>query len=214
MREHGCDLEIALHLDRISPPPSIWFNKKRLQQWCLDRFQPFGSKGAQGVHGWPFKTHIMYWAAATAAMANTREKASCLSAIMLRTYHGRQNRTLEMTRPRPLRSRREQLGMTLIMLSSKNERAPSRTRISGDRSARVSELPSDRALWSNHGIACHVLYPRFPADPGIGHLGGIHSYWSRRRIRCNLARKPCCHARLFRLSAKRRLRRNTRPSIF
>ena len=64
-------------------------------------FQPFESKGAQGVHGWPFKTHIMYWAAATAAMANTREKASCLSAIMLRTYHGRQNRPLEMTRPRP-----------------------------------------------------------------------------------------------------------------
>jgi hypothetical protein len=38
MREHGCDLEIALHLDRISPPSSIWFNKKRLQQWCLDGF--------------------------------------------------------------------------------------------------------------------------------------------------------------------------------
>jgi hypothetical protein len=36
--EHGCDLEIALHLDRISPPPSIWFNKKRMQDWCLAGF--------------------------------------------------------------------------------------------------------------------------------------------------------------------------------
>jgi hypothetical protein len=38
LREHGCHLEITLHLDRISPPPSIWFNKKRMQQWCLDGF--------------------------------------------------------------------------------------------------------------------------------------------------------------------------------
>jgi hypothetical protein len=35
-----------------------------------------------GVHGWPFKAHMMYCAAATAAVANAREKASCLSAIM------------------------------------------------------------------------------------------------------------------------------------
>jgi hypothetical protein len=27
------------------------------------------------VHGWPFKIHTMYWAALTAAMANTMEKA-------------------------------------------------------------------------------------------------------------------------------------------
>jgi hypothetical protein len=38
MREHGCDLEIALHLDRISPPPSIWFNKRRMRDWCLAGF--------------------------------------------------------------------------------------------------------------------------------------------------------------------------------
>jgi len=38
LREHGCNLEITLHLDRISPPLSIWFNKKRMQQWCLDGF--------------------------------------------------------------------------------------------------------------------------------------------------------------------------------
>jgi hypothetical protein len=38
MRDHGCDLDIALHLDRISPPPSIWFNKKRMRDWCLAGF--------------------------------------------------------------------------------------------------------------------------------------------------------------------------------
>ena len=38
LREHGCNLEITLHLDRISPPLSIWFNKKRMHQWCLDGF--------------------------------------------------------------------------------------------------------------------------------------------------------------------------------
>jgi hypothetical protein len=38
LREHGCDLEIALHLDRISPPPSVWFNKKRMRDWCLAGF--------------------------------------------------------------------------------------------------------------------------------------------------------------------------------
>ena len=39
LREHGCDLEITLHLDdEISPPPSIWFNKKRMRQWCLAGF--------------------------------------------------------------------------------------------------------------------------------------------------------------------------------
>jgi hypothetical protein len=38
LREHGCDLEIALHLNRISPPPSIWFNKKRMRDWCVAGF--------------------------------------------------------------------------------------------------------------------------------------------------------------------------------
>jgi hypothetical protein len=38
LREHGCDLEITLHLDQISPPPSIWFNKKRMRNWCLAGF--------------------------------------------------------------------------------------------------------------------------------------------------------------------------------
>jgi len=39
LREHGCDLEITLHLDDdVSPPPSIWFNKKRMRQWCLAGF--------------------------------------------------------------------------------------------------------------------------------------------------------------------------------
>jgi hypothetical protein len=36
--EHGCDLEITLHLDRISPPPSIWFNKRRMRNWCIAGF--------------------------------------------------------------------------------------------------------------------------------------------------------------------------------
>jgi hypothetical protein len=38
LREHGCDLEIALHLNQISPPPSIWFNKNRMRNWCLAGF--------------------------------------------------------------------------------------------------------------------------------------------------------------------------------
>jgi hypothetical protein len=38
LRKHGCDLEIALHLDRISPPPSTWFNKKRMRDWCRAGF--------------------------------------------------------------------------------------------------------------------------------------------------------------------------------
>jgi hypothetical protein len=38
LREHGCDLEIALHLDRISPSAFVWFNKRRMQNWCLDGF--------------------------------------------------------------------------------------------------------------------------------------------------------------------------------
>ena len=38
LREHGCDLEIALHLNKVSPPPSIWFNKKRMRNWCLAGF--------------------------------------------------------------------------------------------------------------------------------------------------------------------------------
>jgi hypothetical protein len=38
LRDHGCDLEIALHLNQISPPPSIWFNKRRMRGWCLAGF--------------------------------------------------------------------------------------------------------------------------------------------------------------------------------
>ena len=38
-----------------------------------------------GVHGWPFKIHMTYWAAATAAIANAREKTSCLKTVMPRT---------------------------------------------------------------------------------------------------------------------------------
>jgi len=38
LREHGCDLDITLHLDEISEPPSIWFNKNRMQRWCLAGF--------------------------------------------------------------------------------------------------------------------------------------------------------------------------------
>ena len=40
------------------------------------------SARGHGVHGWPFKADMMYCAAATAAVAKAREKASCLSAIM------------------------------------------------------------------------------------------------------------------------------------
>lgn len=35
MCEHGCDLEISLHL---SPPPSVWFTNKRMRDWCLAGF--------------------------------------------------------------------------------------------------------------------------------------------------------------------------------
>jgi hypothetical protein len=38
LREHGCNLEIALHLDRISRRPFIWFDKKRMRDWCLAGF--------------------------------------------------------------------------------------------------------------------------------------------------------------------------------
>ena len=39
LRKYGCGLEITLHLDdEISAPPAIWFNKKRMQQWCLAGF--------------------------------------------------------------------------------------------------------------------------------------------------------------------------------
>jgi hypothetical protein len=45
LREHGCDLEITLHLDdEISPPPSIWFNKKRMRQCVLPDSRPSESK--------------------------------------------------------------------------------------------------------------------------------------------------------------------------
>jgi hypothetical protein len=37
MREHGCDLEIVLHLNRIGPP-SVLFNKRRMQGWCRAGF--------------------------------------------------------------------------------------------------------------------------------------------------------------------------------
>jgi hypothetical protein len=35
LSEHGCDLEISLHL---CPPPSVWFTKKRMRDWCLAGF--------------------------------------------------------------------------------------------------------------------------------------------------------------------------------
>ena len=39
LRKHGCDLEITLHLDdERSSPPAIWFNRKRMRQWCLAGF--------------------------------------------------------------------------------------------------------------------------------------------------------------------------------
>jgi hypothetical protein len=38
LREHGGDLEVALHLDLISPPSSAWFNKRRMRNWCLAGF--------------------------------------------------------------------------------------------------------------------------------------------------------------------------------
>jgi hypothetical protein len=38
LRERGCDLEISLHLNRISPPPSVLFNKRRMRDWCLGGF--------------------------------------------------------------------------------------------------------------------------------------------------------------------------------
>jgi hypothetical protein len=38
LRERGCDLEITLHLNLISPPPSVLFNKKRMRDWCLAGF--------------------------------------------------------------------------------------------------------------------------------------------------------------------------------
>ncbi len=49
---------------------------------CRVPGRPNLSARGQGVHGWPFKAQMMYCAAATAAVANAREKASCLSAIM------------------------------------------------------------------------------------------------------------------------------------
>jgi hypothetical protein len=38
LRKYGCGLEITLHLDEVSPLPAIWFNKKRMRQWCLAGF--------------------------------------------------------------------------------------------------------------------------------------------------------------------------------
>jgi hypothetical protein len=41
LREHGCDLEIALHLDPTpQPSTSVWFNKKRMRDWCVAGFPP------------------------------------------------------------------------------------------------------------------------------------------------------------------------------
>jgi hypothetical protein len=37
MREHGYDLDIALHLNRIERP-SVLFSKKRMRDWCLAGF--------------------------------------------------------------------------------------------------------------------------------------------------------------------------------
>jgi hypothetical protein len=38
LREHGCDLEITLHMDDMSSSPCIWFNRKRMRQWCAAGF--------------------------------------------------------------------------------------------------------------------------------------------------------------------------------
>jgi hypothetical protein len=38
LRANGCDLEIALHLNQISPPPFIWFNRRRMRNWCIAGF--------------------------------------------------------------------------------------------------------------------------------------------------------------------------------
>jgi len=38
LRSNGCDLDIALHLNQISPPPFIWFNRRRMRNWCLAGF--------------------------------------------------------------------------------------------------------------------------------------------------------------------------------
>lgn len=38
LREHGCDLEIAMHLDRISLPSSGWFTRRRMRDWCRAGF--------------------------------------------------------------------------------------------------------------------------------------------------------------------------------
>ncbi len=59
---------------------------------CRCAFAPACALG--GVHGWPFRIPMMYWAAATAVMANARENASCLRAVMPRTVarRGRRDR--------------------------------------------------------------------------------------------------------------------------
>jgi hypothetical protein len=38
LRANGCGLDIALHLNQISPPPFIWFNRRRMRNWCLAGF--------------------------------------------------------------------------------------------------------------------------------------------------------------------------------
>jgi hypothetical protein len=37
LRTHGCDLEIAMHLNQISPTPS-WFSRRRMRDWCCAGF--------------------------------------------------------------------------------------------------------------------------------------------------------------------------------
>jgi hypothetical protein len=38
LRANGCGLDIALHLNQISPPPFIWFNRRRMRNWCIAGF--------------------------------------------------------------------------------------------------------------------------------------------------------------------------------
>ena len=53
LRKHGCDLEITLNLlDETSPPPSNWFNKKRMRRWCLAGSQPFNLECARSRRPW------------------------------------------------------------------------------------------------------------------------------------------------------------------
>ena len=55
LREHGCNLEITLHLDRISPPLSIWSNKSGCSSGVSMDFQSFNLSACEDVHGRPLK---------------------------------------------------------------------------------------------------------------------------------------------------------------